>query len=343
MVASFALRALASLALALAAAPAMEPPAAPAISPTMKAIRFHTFGGPEVLVLEDVPRPTPSAGEMLVRVAAAAVNPVDCKIRSGKIRALASDLPRVPGFDLSGTVTAVGEGVKRFKPGDAVFAYLRLARGGAYAEYAIVREDEAAPRPKKGDDATAAAIPLAALTAWQALYDTAHLEAGQTVLIHGAAGGVGSFAVQLAKARGATVIGTASAANHDFLQELGADQAIDYKTVRFEEVVHGVDVVLDTVGSDTLERSFRVVKPGGVIVSIAGEPSKELAKEKRVRAVSILVKPDADELAQIGALVDQGAIRPVVSQVLPLRDARRAHEMSETGHTRGKIVLRVAG
>lgn len=319
------------------------PPASTTTTPaaTMKAIRFHAFGDADVLVLEDAPRPHPDAGEMLVRVHAAAVNPVDWKIRSGRFRSSGSNLPQVPGFDLSGIVVGVGEGVSRFKPGDPIFAFLSLKRGGAYAEYAIVREDEAAAKPATVDHIHAAAVPLAALTAWQALYDTADLKPGQTVLIHGAAGGVGTFAVQLAKARGATVVGTASEANHGFLRELGADRVVDYRKERFEEVVEKVDVVLDTVGGDTLERSFHVVKPGGAIVSIVDDPSRVSGRDTSVRASVILVKPDPAQLARIAALVDAGKVKPVVSQVLPLAEARRAHEASQGGHTRGKIVLRV--
>lgn len=330
------------------AATAAPPPQSPSqsrpkgVSVTMKAIRFHAYGDPGVLVYEDAPVPRPGAGEMLVRVRAAGVNPVDWKIRKGGARGLAAGLPMIPGYDVSGVVESIGNGVTRFRKGDAVFAYLSLRRGGAYAEFAVVREDEAAPKPVKVDDVGAAAIPLAALTAWQALVDTAQLHAGQTVLIHAAAGGVGTFAVQIAKARGAKVIGTASASNGSFLKELGVDQVLDYKSVRFEEVAHDVDVVLDSIGGETLERSFKVVKPGGVIVSIVDDPSRFAAAWPKVRGASILVKPDAQELAQIGALIDEGKIKPVVSATLPLSEARRAHEMSETGHTRGKIVLRVA-
>ncbi len=327
--------------LAVAAVSPERPPAKEAPA-TMKAIRFHAYGDPGVLVYEDAPVPRPGAGEMLVRVRAAGVNPVDWKIRRGGARSLASALPMIPGYDVSGTVESVGAGVTRFKRDDAVFAYMSLRRGGAYAEYAIVREDEAAAKPAKVDDVGAAAIPLAALTAWQALVDTARLGSGQTVLIHAAAGGVGTFAVQIAKARGAKVIGTASASNGEFLKDLGVDRFVDYRSERFEEVVKDVDVVLDSIGGDTLERSFKVVKPGGIIVSIVDDPSRFASGHPNVRGAGLLVKPDAGELAQIGALVDEGKIKPVVSTTLRLAEARRAQELSETGHTRGKIVLRVA-
>lgn len=308
---------------------------------TMKAIRFHSFGEADVLQYEDAPVPRPGRGEMLVQVHAAGVNPVDWKVRKGYGKDFNPALPQIPGFDVSGVVASLGEGVTRFKKGDAVFAYLSLKRGGAYAEYAIVREDEAALKPSKIDHVQAAAIPLAALTAWQALYDTAGLSAGQNVLIHGAAGGVGTFAVQLAKARGANVIGTASESNQAFLREIGADRTVDYRARKFEEVVKDVDVVLDTVGGDTLERSFKVVKPGGRIVSIVDNPARFQTPGISVRASSILVKPDAEELAKIASMVDEGKIKPFVSEIVPLAEARRAHELSQGGHTRGKIVLRV--
>jgi NADPH:quinone reductase-like Zn-dependent oxidoreductase len=231
--------------------------------------------------------------------------------------------------------------VTRFRKGDAVFAYMSLKRGGAYAEYSIVGEDEVALKPSKLDHVQAAAVPLAALTAWQALHDTAGLTAGQTVLIHGAAGGVGSFAVQIAKAGGANVIGTASAGNQVFLKEIGADRTVDYRAQKFEEIVKDVDVVLDTVGGDTLERSFKVVRPGGYIVSIVDNPARFAPQGTSVRAKSILVKPDAAELAKIASMLDEGKIKPIVSEIVPLAEARRAQEKSEGGHTRGKIVLRV--
>src|SRR5262245_258062 len=255
----------ASIILMAAAAAAQEPPAIPqpgeATKPgragaTMKAIVFHEFGDSDVLKYEEAAVPRPAQGEMLVQVYAAGVNPVDWKVRKGYLKELNPQLPQIPGFDLSGVVARVGEGVTRFKKGDAVFAYMSLKRGGAYAEYTIVREDEAALKPAKLDHVNAAAVPLAALTAWQALFDKAGLAAGQNVLIHGAAGGVGTFAVQLAKSRGAKVIGTASASNQAFLREIGADRTVDYRDQKLEEVVKDVDVVLDTVGGDTLERSF---------------------------------------------------------------------------------------
>jgi NADPH:quinone reductase-like Zn-dependent oxidoreductase len=315
-------------------------------SASMKAIRIHSNGGREVLKYEDAPMPQPADDELLVRVIAAGVNPVDYKIRNGGFRRVTEGQPLILGFDVAGVVHAVGPKVTKFKAGDAVFAYTALSRGGGYAEYAIAKESEAALKPRSLTFVEAAAVPLAALTAWQALLDTGRsgggLKEGQTVLIHGGSGGVGAFAVQIAKAKGAEVIATASAANQDFLREMGADVAIDYTTQKFEDIAKDVDVVLDTVGGETQKRSFNIVKNGGTIVSIVGMPDQTLAKERGVTATGILVKPDAAELAQIAALIDAGQIKVTVSQVVPLADAAKAHEQIETGHTRGKIVLKVA-
>jgi NADPH:quinone reductase-like Zn-dependent oxidoreductase len=306
---------------------------------TMRAVRFHDFGEPAVLRLEQVERPAPGSGEVLVRVHAAGVNPVDCKIRGGAIPSLAPELPRIPGFDVAGVVAAVGDGVQRLKVGDAVFGYLSLRRGGGYAEYVVAPEGELAPMPRTLGFVEAAAVPLAALTAWQALVETAGLSEGQAVLVHAGAGGVGHFAVQIAKARGATVVATASEGNHAFLRELGADRVIDYRTQRFEELVSEVDVVLDPIGGDTLERSYGVLKRGGFLVSIVGAPPAEELAEHGLRGAGILVRPDAKGLAELAELIDLGALRPEVSLTLPLAEAAQAHARSETGHTRGKIVL----
>jgi NADPH:quinone reductase-like Zn-dependent oxidoreductase len=308
----------------------------------MSAIRIHGFGGREVLQLEPAARPAPSEGELLVRVHAAGVNPVDWKIRKSGARGwLDVKLPYTPGFDVSGVVEQVGAGVTRFRPGDPVFAFIDLARGGAYAEFAIVREDEAAAKPQRISHVEAAAMPLVALTAWQALFETADLQPGQTVLIHAGAGGVGSVAVQLAKWKGAKVIATASRDNHDFLRGIGADEVIDYRSQKFDELVKNVDVVLDSVGGKTHVDSYKVLRRGGILVSIVGETLPQQAEEIGVRSTAILVHPAADQLAQIAKLIDDGRVKPVVSHVFPLSDVARAHEQSETGRTRGKIVLRV--
>ena len=227
----------------------------------MKAVRMHHYGGADVLRFENAPRPEPGDGELLIRVHAAAVHPVDWKIREGNLTArLAYPLPFIPGWDVSGTVAAAGPGVTKFQKGNEVFSRPDIARNGAYAEYIVVRESEVALKPKSVDDLHAAAIPLAALTAWQGLFEIGGLRAGQRILIHGASGGVGNFAVQLAKWTGAHVIGTASRRNQSFLRELGVDEPIDYEKTRFEDVVHEVDVVFDTIGGEVQQRSLRVLR-----------------------------------------------------------------------------------
>ena len=306
----------------------------------MKAIRIHEYGGPEVLRYEDVEVPTPAAGELLIKVQAASVNPLDWKTREGYLKGLfPHTLPFILGWDASGVVEAVGSGVTKFKQGDEVYA--RTNRDGTYAEYAIVTETEAALKPKSVDHIKAAAIPLAALTAWQALFEKAQLAAGQRILIHGASGGVGSFAVQFAKWKGAQVIGTASAKNQALLRELGTNEPIDYGKTRFDDVVRGVEVVFDAVGGDTQERSWKVLNKGGILVSIVAPPPAELAAKYGVRAEMLGVEASSDQLEEIARLVDSGHVKPVVENVFALAQARRAHELIATGHTRGKIVLNI--
>jgi NADPH:quinone reductase-like Zn-dependent oxidoreductase len=309
---------------------------------TMKAVRIHTYGGPEVLKFEDAPRPEPAPGEVLIKVNAAGVNPIDWKIRAGYLKDHRPYVfPLILGWDVSGTIEANGLDGTRFKNGDEVYARADMARNGAYAQYIVAKQVEVSQKPKLIDHIRAAAIPLAALTAWQALFDAAGLSAGQKVLIHGAAGGVGSFAVQLAKWKGTHVIGTASARNQAFIQELGADESIDYTKTSFDDVLRDVDVVFDTVAGETQTRSWKVLKKGGILVSIASPPSAEDAVKNGVRQAFVFMVPNASQLAEIAKLVDSGKLKPVVETVLPLSDARRAHELSQTGHTRGKIVLRV--
>ena len=310
----------------------------------MKAVRIHNYGGPEVLRFEDAPRPTPGAGELLIRVHAAAVNPVDGKIRAGYMKEIFPfALPFIPGWDVSGVVEATGSGVSKFKKGDEVYARPDLSRNGAYAEYVVVKEAETALKPRSIDHVHAAAIPIVASTAWQALFDRAALGQDQRILIHGGAGGVGSFAVQLAKWKGAFVVATASTRNQAFLRELGVDEPVDYEKTRFEDVVHDVDVVFDPIGGDTRARSWKVLKKGGILVSIVGPPpSTEEAAKHGVRSAFFSAQTNASQLAEIAKLVDSGKIYPIVETVLPLAEARRAHELTEKGHARGKIVLKVA-
>lgn len=308
----------------------------------MKAVRVHEYGSPEVLRYEDAPRPAPGAGEVLVRVHAAAVNPVDWKIRAGHVKGwLQYTLPMIPGWDFSGVVESVGSDAGSWKPGDEVYGRPDMSRDGAYADYIAVRASEIAFKPKSIDHVHAAAIPLTALTAWQACFDTAKLSAGQRVLIHAAAGGVGNFAVQFAKWKGAWVAGTASGRNQEFLRELGVDQPVNYETTRFEEVVHDVDVVLDTMAGETRSRSWGTLKPGGFLVTLLGRGPLEEAAAHGVRGVGVLVKPNPSQLTEIAELVDSGKLKTFVNAIFPLAEASKAHQLSETGHVRGKIVLKI--
>jgi NADPH:quinone reductase-like Zn-dependent oxidoreductase len=309
-------------------------------SATMKAVHIHEQGGPDVLRFEDMPRPEPGTHEMLVRIHAAGVNPVDWKIREGALGKIL--LPAVMGSDFSGVIEALGPEVTEFRIGQSVFGSV-ADESGSYAEYALADVSLAAEKPPSLDHITAAALPIPSLTAWQAIFDHANLQSGQKILIHGAAGGVGSFAVQFAKWKGAEVIGTASAANAGYLRDLGADQVIDYRKVRFEEAVRDVDVVLDTIGGETQERSWNVLKPGGTLVSLVQPPSETSAAAHQ--AHGLLMRENArrtDQLAQIAELVVSGKIKVNVETVLPLREARKAQELSQGGHTRGKIVLAIA-
>jgi NADPH:quinone reductase-like Zn-dependent oxidoreductase len=309
----------------------------------MKAIVVHEYGGPEVLKYEDVPRPEPKENEILVHVIAAGVNPVDGMVRAGMFAKYGkTPFPMIPGYDIAGIVEETGPKITKFKKGDSVYAYISLKDGGGYAEYAVATEVEAAPKPKLLNYVEAAAVPVVALTAWQALIDTAKLSAGQTVLIHGGSGGVGSFAIQIAKARGAKVIATASTPNQDLLKQLGADVAIDYTKTKFEDVAKDVDVVLDSVGKDTLARSYGVVKKGGFIATLVAEPDQAELDKHGIRGAPISVKPNSDELIEITKLIEEKKIKPIVSQVLPLNEAVKAQEQAATHHTRGKIVLKVA-
>jgi NADPH:quinone reductase-like Zn-dependent oxidoreductase len=308
----------------------------------MKAVRFHAYGGPDVLVLEEVLRPQPEADEVLIRVQGAGVNPLDWKVRAGHVKEwLQHHLPLIPGWDVSGVVDAVGEGVTAFKSGDGVYGMLNFKLDGAYAEYVVAKAQDLASPPKSIDRVQAGAVPLAALTAWQALFNVAGLASGQSVLIHAAAGGVGHFAVQFAKWKGARVIGTASAANAGFLRDLGAAEAIDYKATRFEEAVREVDVVLDTLGGDIQRRSWQILKKEGILVATLGISSPEVARQHQVRGEGVMVQPDSAQLAEIASLIDAGTVNPVITVVLPLAEAAQAHELSQSGHTRGKIVLQV--
>jgi NADPH:quinone reductase-like Zn-dependent oxidoreductase len=306
----------------------------------MHAARIHSFGSPDVLTLDEVPMPEPKRDEILVKVRAASVNPIDNKMRSGQYPIDRDKLPVTLGRDVSGVVARCGEEVMTCRPGDEVYAMLDAGHGG-YAEYVLVRERDLVKKPARLDYAEAAAVPLAAITAWQGLFDHGHLEAGQHVLIHGGAGGVGHFAIQFAKQRGAIVSTTVASEDVDFAHELGADRAIDYKHERFENRVGEVDLVLDLVAGDTQDRSWNVVKKGGAIVSTLSQPSKDKAAARGARGESYVAKPNAAELGQIGQLIDEGKVKPHVDAVFSLGDAAQAMQRLEDGHVRGKIVIEI--
>ncbi|MGV9291570.1 NADP-dependent oxidoreductase [Streptomyces sp. NPDC003719] len=308
---------------------------------TMRAISQDTLGGPDVLREVRLERPEPRPNEVLVRVRAAGVNPTDWKHRANG--GFLGEPPFVLGWDVSGVVEAVGIGVAAFRPGDEVFGMLSYPFGhGSHAEYVTAPARTFTHKPAGIDHVQAGALPLVSLTAWQALVERAGLRQGQRVLIHAAAGGVGHVAVQIAKARGAHVIGTASAGKHEFLRSLGADETVDYRETDITEAVKDVDVVLDTIGGETSLRSLRVLRPGGIVVSILPVGSDEFYQEAErlgVRAVRMLVDADRADMREIAGLVESGALRASVERTFPLADAARAHELGETGRTTGKLVL----
>jgi NADPH:quinone reductase-like Zn-dependent oxidoreductase len=310
---------------------------------TMRAVRQDTLGGTGVLTLTETDRPTPGATEILVEVRAAGVNPIDWKIRQFGYWLTP---PFVLGWDVSGVVAAVGPGETRFTVGDEVFGLPSFpAVGGGYAEYVVAPSRHFALKPTTVDHVAAAALPLSGSTAWQALVDVAELSEGQRVLIHAAAGGVGHLAVQIAKARGAYVIGTATAAKHELLRTLGADEVVDYTDRDFVEVVRDVDVVLDLVGEDYEDRSLRTLRRGGLYIGVtnplAVESIAERATAVGARGVTVNVAPDHAVLAQLAQLVDDGKLRPVVAETFPLAEVAKAHDLGEGNHTTGKIVLTV--
>jgi NADPH:quinone reductase-like Zn-dependent oxidoreductase len=308
---------------------------------TMKAVRIHRFGGPEVLTLDDVPWPQPKDDEVLVRVHAASVNPVDYKIRAGSYSVKEDQLPYTLGRDLSGTVELLGTRAHTLKAGDPIFAFIGMDRG-TYAEYVVVKAMEMTAKPDTLDHVQAAAVPLAGLTAWQGLFDHGHLQAEQRVLIHGGAGGVGHLAVQFAKARGAVVLTTALGSDLDFVRELGADEVIDYKAERFEDRVSDVDLVFDLISGDTQDRSWGVLKEGGILISTLGQPPAERAAQHNVQAAGYRAQPNPAQLSEIGRLIDDGQVRVVVDRIFPLAGAGAAQDYLEQEHVCGKVVLRVS-
>lgn len=306
----------------------------------MQAICVHEYGESDVLKLETIAQPEPQPNEVLIRVQAAGVNPLDWKIRAGFMKEIfPMPLPFTPGMDVAGTVEAIGADVQAFQVGQAVYGELKM---GAYAQFATAPQDAIALKPKTLDFVQAASVPMVAMTAYQALFDHADLKPGQTVLIHAASGGVGMFAVQFAKWRGAHVIGTASAANTEFVRSLGADQVIDYKATPFEQVVQNVDVVLDTLGGDTQARSYSVLKPGGILLSTPAPPDAQKAQERGIRAEMVNMEISASLLEEIANLLDSGQVKTVIAQTFSLSEARQAQELSQSGHVRGKIVLQIS-
>lgn len=307
----------------------------------MKAIRFHDYGGPEVMKLEEIPQPAIKDDEILVRVVAMGVNPVDWKIREGHVKErIKIPLPAIPGGDISGVVERAGAAVKGLAVAQPVFAYIGLI--GAYSQYVAIKADFAAPKPGNMDHLHAASVPLAALTAWQALYDKGGLKSGQRVLVHAAAGGVGGFAVQIARNAGAEVVGTCSPNNADYVRGLGASSTIDYHGAGFDSVAGSFDLVLDTMGGDTGMRSLKLLKAGGVHVGVA-PPSPALTQALTAagqRAFPIMVQPAGAQLTQISQLIEAGKIKTTIAAVFPLAEAGAAHTLIKGGHTRGKIVLR---
>lgn len=315
----------------------------------MRAVICDAFGGAEVMRLGEIDTPSPGPGEVLIRIHAAGVNPVDWKIREGGLaRLFPCKFPLIPGWDAAGTVAALGDGVRGLEMGERVWAFCRKPdiQWGTYAEYVVMSADGVAPMPAALTFAQACTVPLAALTAWQSLLEVAKLRPGQTVLIHAGAGGVGGFAVPIAKWAGATVIATAKEANHAYVRELGADHLIDYSTEDFVAATRalapeGVDMAFGTVGGEVLARSYQTVKPGGILVSITDKTDRELAERLGIRCKYVFVKPDAGHLRRLASLFDQGVLKVPEIVEMPLSRAAEALELSRTGHVRGKIALTV--
>jgi NADPH:quinone reductase-like Zn-dependent oxidoreductase len=307
----------------------------------MKAVRIHAFGGPEMLKCEDIAPPRPKAGELLVKVAGAGINPVDYKIRQGGYpKVNAAQLPITLGRDIAGIVESGGERDGPFKNGDEVFALLDWTLGG-YAQYAAMAASNCAAKPLGMALRDCGAIPLAGLTAWQGIFDHGGLHEGQRILIHGGAGGVGHFAVQFAKSRGAYVAATVSAEDAEFVSGLGADMVIERKAQRFEDVANNMDIVYDLIGGETRARSWGVLKKGGILVSTLGQPDDAVAASHGVRARGYTAQPNADQLAQIGELINAGKVRAVITRTFGLAEAAQAHRYLEQEHPRGKVVFAV--
>lgn len=315
----------------------------------MKAVVIEAFGGTDNLHIKDVPKPTPLEHEVLIQVEYTAVNPVDWKIREGMLKSrLPHEFPLIPGWDASGKIVGLGKNVRSFQVGDEVYAYCRkpVVKDGTYAEYITVDSSYVALKPKNISFSEAAAIPLVALTAWQAIFDFAKLKTSQSILIHAGSGGVGSFAIQFAKNAGCVVWTTCSSANADYVKKLGAAHVIDYTKNNFAEAIQkekkeGFDVIFDTIGGKTQKESIPLIKEGGVLVSIVEPPSPEIEKKYKIRAGFVFVHPDGHELGQIAKLIEKGKIQLPEIKEMDLKDCAKAQDLSREGHTRGKIVLKV--
>ena len=310
----------------------------------MKAAQINTYGGPEVLQLsETASQPMAKEGQVLVAVVAAGVNPFDYKVRDGSARSMVElNFPATLGGDVAGTVAAVGTGVTGFQTGQEVYGQAGALSGeGSFAEFTPVKADQLASKPASVDFVMAAALPLVGVSAYQALVDHMHLQAGQKILIHGAAGGIGSMAVQLAKHLGAYVAATATTADVDFVKTMGADEVIDYKTKDFAALLHGYDAVFDTVGGETNAKSYTVLKPGGALVSMVAPPDKALVEQYQLQYTHQFTRVTTDRLSHITDLVDSKALRVNVDKVFPLTQAAEALEYLKTGHPRGKVVIKI--
>lgn len=309
----------------------------------MRAVQIQQYGGTETLQLVQIDTPTINADDILIQVKSAAINPVDWKIREGYLQEfIPYALPVTLGWDVAGIVTEVGASVTNFKVGDEVFSRPDISRDGSYADFIAVKADEAVLKSSKLDFAQAASLPLAGITAWQCLVDVGQLQAGQRVLIHAGAGGVGHLAIQIAKAKGAIVIATASAANQALLTELGAEQAVDYTKGPLSEQIEAVDLVLDTMGGAVQEQSWALLKKGGMLVSVTEPPSEELAKEHGVTGAFVFIEPSSRILGELNALVESDQLKPLIEHRFSLEQIVEAHVQSQSGRTRGKIVIEVS-
>jgi NADPH:quinone reductase-like Zn-dependent oxidoreductase len=306
----------------------------------MKAVRIHQYGNEDVLKLEEIPVPEIGPDDVLIRVKAAGINPVDWKIRQGYMEARKiHKLPLILGWDLSGIIEKMGEEVHTFNIGDEVYSRPAFERNGAYAELIAVRAVEVARKPRSLTHTEAAGIPLAGITAWESLVNTAQIQEGQKVLIHAASGGVGSLAVQIAKVKGCRVIGTTSGANVDLVKSLGADEVIDYTKYDFSKLIHEADVVFDTVGGAVQDNSWKVLRKGGMLVSITRQPDPLFAENIGVKAAYVFIGPNVAILDELASLIDAGKIRPVTDSVFKLEEIKKAHALSQSGKAKGKIII----